>query len=224
MFGDLLKALELLINAIRGTQSPDHKREALARELFKLQKQIEAVVDRGRAVLGMEPAHEMSKNNPAVRLLSEQIGALREISDTLTSGVIADVLQLHLPRIYKGLFADLDSKGRRVWLRLDSLVSENAISPQKWVDNMEAQMASPDEGQDIGSTNWPHPLTICDFIPGDGPLEPSEARAVMNDYDVGITASNEDLQKGYRLLDQISAANSELRKFLIEKFKFEDIL
>jgi hypothetical protein len=224
MFSDLLKVLEILINAVKGVTSPDHKRQALAKQLSRLHREIEAVVDRGRIILGMEPAHQMSKYNPAVSLLSEQVTAIREIDKTLTSGVIDEVLQIHLPGIRKGLAAHLDSKSNRVWIRLTGLISYDDIFPPNSVGTKEALLAAKEQ-HDIGSTAWRPSLKMYDrLIDEDGPLSSDLTQRLMDQAKIGINASNEELQKGYQLLDQISAANSELRKFLIERFKFEDIL
>lgn len=225
MLGDLLKAIEMILNAVKGVHSPDHKREALAKELMNFHKQIDGLVGRGRKILALEPAHESSKQNPAVHMLSEQIGAIKEINETLTSSLMSDVLQLHLPKLRRGLVADLDSKSKRIWIRLDGLLSDGQWSPTDWVNSMEAKMMTPGEETDFGSPAWIHPLVVCDPIwKGDGPLDADEARPFVDECSFGVRSSQEDLTKGYQLLDQIDAANQELGKFLVEKFKFEDVL
>lgn len=105
MLGDLLKAIELLINAISRNKSPDHKREQLAKELVAIHQNLDIIVDRGYAIIELLAKDTGLAHRISVQLLSEQIGALEEVGNALDTGAIATVLQLHQPSLAKKLKA-----------------------------------------------------------------------------------------------------------------------
>jgi hypothetical protein len=224
MLGDLVKALELLVNILKGKGSPDHKREALAKELLALHQNIDSVVNRGRTILDFVAERNPYPDDRPVQLLSEQIGALDAVSTALTTGVIGSVLQLHMPDTKQHLHAYFDFKKHRVCIRLDQLISEGKeLQPEKWIESMEQKM----EHVDVPSTGpaWPHALTFYTVRFGpDDHVEPANPKALEPNTRFVIDADTMEIALGHELLNRIAAENSQLRTFLIDKFHFEDVL
>lgn len=141
MLGDVLKALEILLETLRGRHSPEHKRQALAKDILKLHRALDAIVHRGRQILEQLSEKTVAHTSVTVKLLSEQVQALNDVRQIFTSGPVDDILKLHLPGLTTQLTAFLHLKSSRVWVALDQIVSEGGpLSPQDWVARMEAAM------------------------------------------------------------------------------------
>jgi hypothetical protein len=222
MLGDLVKLLELLVSILKG--SGDHKRAHLAKDLRRLHQEIADMVERGRAILQLVSEHNPYPDGRAVQLLSEQLGVLDTIKETLTTGAIGDVLQVHLPEARRHLNAYIDAKKNRVCIRLDQLVSDGSqLQPDEWIDSMENKI-----GQlEVPSLSpaWSHALTFYAMVlRTEGEIDLINSKPLAPNTRFVVEGEDREISMGHELLNRIAAANEQVRAFLVEKFKFEDIL
>jgi len=231
MLMEVLKGLEMLIAVLKGRGTADHRREVLAKEVLAIHQEVNGVVTRGRRILELA-ADDSNVNNPeSITLLSEQLGALQRVKEDLTTGTVGSVLDLHLPDVTKNMGGLLDWKYARVWIRLNQIVSgSKELSDAEWIQEMEDQMGMRELPEGDGhvykdSPPWPYALKI--YAPGWQKLQKlprTEVVELLKDYRLSVVATDLDYVQAHQILDQIDAANEELRKFLTEKFKLEDVL
>lgn len=115
-------------------------------------------------------------------------------------------------------------------IRLNELVSDGkTLSDEEWIDSLEAKTGmrnlAPSSGpDDIGADTWPHALTFYTWEYQYEPISRSELRKYFEKDRISVSADDVDMAIAHELLNRIEAANEDLRKFLTEKFKFEDVL
>jgi hypothetical protein len=244
MVGDLIKALDLLLNTLRTERSADKKRQALAKELFFLYLDLCAMVERGRRILALAAIGKTSStSNEAgrinvteiVTLLTMQTEALADLSERLRAGVIGDILQLHTPKLSRELRCLLDYKNYRVWMTLDFLVNDGDPLPtelltgsstkqnsveEDWILRLEARM---DEGDSHPFRDGRlYPQYLLDKVRAVKDIErQASSRGSMK---VDLVVTPEEIATGQKLLDDIIANTEQLRVFLLEKFELADVL
>lgn len=150
MLSDLLKGLDLLIGALKGT--PLRKKRVLAKRLkelylsldriVELGEQLSAAMDRKLSPREFQKEGEYREKHPfrtlrelyplkeheLVRLLTEKQQAIKQALQSLQSKEIASILRIHLPA-FKGLYAMLGSKHCGVGFLLSQLVSATPEKP-----------------------------------------------------------------------------------------------
>jgi hypothetical protein len=231
MLMELLKGLEMLIGVLKGRGTAEHKREVLAKETLTLHKELTGVVARGRRILELAADRYTDNAAESVTLLSEQLGALQIVKDTMTTGALGSILDLHLPDMTKGLGAVIDAKTGRVYIRLNQIVAGgHELSDAEWVQSMSDQMGARElpAGESLAyrpDRPWPYTLTVYALnMPEFSEIPRVEVDELLKGFQLDVIAAELDYAKANQILDQIESKNEELRKFLTEKFKFEDVL
>jgi hypothetical protein len=143
------------------------------------------------------------------------------------------VLELHMPDLTQQLFVFLSEKGDRVWFSLDQLVSDGSkLSPKDWVARLEQRMEESGEHYFQHSLAWGEAVRIEDVPALTDPLEGSGHRPWRRRFggpppkqvETIVLASPGEIHRGSALLDNIARADEQLRGFLVQKFKLEDVL
>ena len=137
LFGDILKALELLLAKVNADQNPEKKRQVAAKELSEIYLNINRVVGRGIAIL-----EAMNRHYPSsLELLTEQLQALDELGDQLTDGSVGKLLDVHMPRAMSALRIALGIKVGDVCVLVDQLVSRGEeVPPEEWTKRLAERM------------------------------------------------------------------------------------
>jgi hypothetical protein len=220
MFSDVLKLLELLLKVLG--RSDDSKRKDVAKELLRIYLDLKAVVDRGRTILEVLRRTDTAVHRSvSISLLSRQHQAIQDVTEALTSGKIGELLALHAPSTSRGLLCLLTVKGNRVWSTLDQLVSDGApLDPNVWVAELAARTLPPEDSPDNDFTYY------TSSVVGVGEVLPSVRDTGWHDEppELLFLANQSEIEKGREILDQIEAGSEQLRLFLVEKFRFEDVL
>lgn len=104
MLSDVLKAVELLMDAVRNAKSPEKKRRQVADRLLGLYLDIKNIVERGNEILSDLRDAETFPSVPLGKLTAQQ-EAIQNFFDDLNDIRNLGVLQLHLPRFTRDLQA-----------------------------------------------------------------------------------------------------------------------
>ncbi len=233
MLGDLLKGLEMLLRALGDERSVDKKREKLAKELLRIHIDLVELVERGRELIRLAGEGEPRSRGVSIALLTEQRRVLQSVADRLSSPTVAGVLELHIPNATRQLFVFLSEKGDRVWFSLDQLVSDGRkLSPEQWVAQLGQRMDESGERYFQHSLAWGEAVRIEDVPALTDPLEGPSHRPWRRRFggpppehvETIVLASSDEIHRGSALLDQIARTDEQLRQFLVQKFKFEDVL
>jgi hypothetical protein len=215
----LLKGLELLLGKLKDASAPDKKREKLARELLQIYLDVAENVHRGREILAVY--EYPSYSDRAILLLSQQLRTLQRLTERLTQDPVASIVSLHLPNLSRELGFAINFKRDRVWLGLDLLVSDGQqITANEWIARLQSRMSELSES-DLQLEMNQYMLRHSQVLP-------------FADFDMYVSArpreettligSPEELRKGHLVLDRLEAVGAGLHTFLLEKFKFEDVL
>jgi hypothetical protein len=233
MLGDLLKGLEMMLRALGSENSADKKREKLAQELFRIHLDLVELVERGRELIRLAGEGEVRNRGISITLLTEQGRVLQSLAERLSSQTLAGVLELHMPDLTQQLFVFLSEKGDRVWFSLDQLVSDGRkLSPEEWVARLEQRMEESGEHYFQHSLAWGEAVRIGDVSALTDPLEGSGHHPWRRRFggpppgkvETIVLASPGEIHRGSALLDNIAQADEQLRGFLVQKFKLEDVL
>jgi len=226
MFGDILHLVELLSKAAQNERTADKKREKVAKELLLIYRTVDEVVHRGRRILSLLEEHDVLVHRGLpITLLTQQLEALQRLNDRLQSSAIRDILSLHQPALSKSFVLLTGMKGERVWMTLDQLVSDGEpLSPEEWTSHLKSRMGEPETPYSRSTVDfrWDAQVPAGRFSLGE--LTRSALMEATKDSELLVVADREEIEKGYALLDQIEGAAEDLRRFLVEKFKFEDVL
>jgi hypothetical protein len=104
MMGDLVKAIELVLNTVRAATGADSKREGLAKSVLQIYLNIGEVIERGRSILLLASSANSAEFQPvSINLLTLQQQSLDELIQSMTSGTVGSMLELHLPNSRKSL-------------------------------------------------------------------------------------------------------------------------
>ena len=229
MLDTVIKSLELLLSALHAvseTSTPHKKREKLAKALHLVYSDIEVIVSRGREWLVMYEKNDRGyEDDPngrgrAILLLTQQLGALQSLIEHLEEGAVTDILQLHLPNLTDSLRFAVGMKQSRVWVRLDLFVSDGVeLTDDEWMANLEKRMGESDDLRD-------------QFDRMQLQRRRSEVVSLMEveRYHperferVNLIGSSNEIQQGCVVLNKLEAVGQQLRTFLLDKFKIEDVL
>lgn len=224
MLGDILNALKLLLDALK--TSDDKKRERVAKEVLRIYLGVADAVETGRKILSMLNNETSAHRGVSISLLTQQLQALHSLSDRLTSKRLVGILSLHLPRFNTALLCLLSAKGSRVWCTLDQLVTDSqAVSPEEWVCRLESRMLpAEDSPKSVFFIATSEIVRLEDVPGGMRTWYPLESLVPAPSPDLILAATPDEIKKAREELDQIAKAGEQLRSFLIEKFKFEDVL
>lgn len=212
MLTTVLAAIKLLVDALKGQFTSDKKRERLAKDLFKVYLDLDEIVRQGRELVSyVAPDRPIAKGIPIEALRSQQM-ALETFQRHLDR--VAAILDLHLPSRTGRLEVFMAFKSLAIALLLTFLVDR----PQIGTD--EADLSSPemrkliDECKRLG----------LDWEPAALILLPDKTWTAEPDFHMALIASPADIEAARRALDSIAGVQEELRLFLVEKFKIEDVL
>jgi len=229
MLSSLLKALEMLIAALK--TSPDQKRQAVAKDILRIYLDLQDLIGRGRKILSLLSIGSQARRGVSISLLKQQHQVVESLRERLSQGPVNHILALHLPRIRSGLLCLLSAKGQVAWSTLDQLVSDNEpITPEEWVSRLSARMDSEDVSPDDSPNNLFVGVTgevvLVDEIPVQmrpwTPIKSSEDPAPLPELILVATA--EEVRTAEAVLDAITDASEQLRVFLAERFRLEDVL
>ncbi|MEW6608540.1 MAG: hypothetical protein AB1414_14030 [bacterium] len=227
MLTEVFKGVELIINAVKGTRTLEKKRQKVAKQLLKIYLDIERIIERGKDILSFLKGDTTVVRNVAFGKLMAQQRALQNIIDDLNDKNIVSLLKLHLPKFrnLKGLFhpkceqigffisqlvtsKELSDTDRKDFL---SRLDQNKIeSSRSWEDIALLEMGQPMDLMRIPTTNY--------FF-----FRRMEDKDIQ-EIPVRIFATSDHIREAETVLTQIEELGEELRLFLIDKFKFEDIL
>ena len=230
MLGTLLKALEMLVAALNAT--PDQKRQAVAKDILRVYLDLGDLIECGRKIVSLLSTNVQACRGVSISLLTQQHQALQSLGERLSNGPVNHILALHLPRIRTGLLCLLSAKGRVAWTTLDQLVSDSEpLTPEEWVSRLSARMDSADVSPDDSPNNPFVSITGEVVLVGEIPVQmrawtPIESPAAdpAPSAELILVATAAEIGTAEALLDAIAEASEQLRAFLAEKFKLEDVL
>jgi hypothetical protein len=229
MLSSLLKALEMLMAALKAT--PEQKRQAVAKDILRIYLDLGDLIGRGRRILSLLSISSLAHRGVSISLLMQQHQVLQSLGERLSHGPVNYILAVHLPQVRSGLLCLLSAKGQVAWSTLDQLVSDNEpLTPEEWVSRLSARMDSEDISPDDSPNNLFVRVTgevmLVDEIPMQmrpwTPIESSAAPAPSPE--LVLIASAEEIRAAEAVLDAIADAREQLRAFLTERFKLEDVL
>jgi hypothetical protein len=97
MLTDLLKALELLMDALKGIKTSEKRREKVARQLFLIYLDIDQILDQGKNILALLRSDSpWVQESVALNMLIAQQKALDSLASHISAPIINGVLKLHL--------------------------------------------------------------------------------------------------------------------------------
>jgi hypothetical protein len=203
----------------------------VAKDILRIYVDCEDLIGRGRKILSLLSISSPARRGVSISLLMRQYQVLLSLRERRSHGPVNSILVLHLPRIHSGLLCLLSAKGGVVWSTLDQLVSDNEpLTPEEWVSRLSARMDSEDVSPDDSPNNLFVSVTgevvLVDEIPAQmrpwTPIESSPAAAPSPELILLATA--EEIRKAEAVLDAITYSSEQLRAFLVERFKLEDVL
>ena len=235
MISNVLKALEILLSVVRDKNSPQVKRSKIGKSFLRIHHNLSIVVERGTRILSTIEDQELSHDQEAglyyvhdstLELLEEQYRALQSLIDELRETQIDAILRVYLPNITDP-FALLFFKSEQVALFLATLYEEQ---------------------KDIGHRNDPTTFfSVLDSLKGEVDayrtelgLESLEEEILYDGYDevpVGaalqmglahggclLMAAPEQIERAKVILQELSVVAEQIRMFIKENFKLEDLL
>jgi hypothetical protein len=117
------------------------------------------------------------------------------------------------------------------WSTLDQLVSDNEpLTPEQWVSRLSARMDAEDISPDDSPNNLfvrvtgevmlvdEIPVQMRSWTPTESSADPAPSPELI------LVASAEEIRTAEAVLDPIADAREQLRAFLAERFKLEDVL
>lgn len=214
----ILFALKLVLDVIKAQHTPDKKRERLAKDLFKLYLDLVEISDRGRELLSYVAPNQPIADNFPIEVLRSQQAALIGFQRHLDN--VAAILEVHLPSRAKRLEVLTAVKGAGVAFLLAFLIDMPPITLNGADWKKPEIQALVEKCKSLGlGTEW----ELCGVIPL--PEKPwiKDTEQTWDVYTV-LIASPADIDAVRRVLDEIATIQEELRKFLVEKFKMEDVL
>lgn len=230
MLNTLLKILEIVMAAARKT--PDQKRGQLAKDLRKVYMDIDDIVLRGRKLMAVF-GNQTVVVSAAIEVLLEQQAALHSLSVHLRE--VEPILKIHVPLKAVTLHVACQFKGDTILFILDWLL--NSPCPQTGEEMplpsgysemtpvvrrlLLSQHLSPEELALEESRS--DPLNPWEFF-FEEPINRYEWSDEQLRHPTILVATSEDLRKAEDTLNSIAAVGEELRLFLVEKFKLEDLL
>lgn len=123
MFNDILRVIELLLASIKGSKAPEARRRALAGNLLKIQRDLVAIVERGRGLLSlMKGAGPCGVGRVHLGLLTAQKEAIEHLLSELQEDPF-EIACLQLPRLKDLLFLS-NAKGKLLCFHISQLVDE----------------------------------------------------------------------------------------------------
>lgn len=238
MLAALLKALELLLNAINTSHSTDKKRASIAKELSNVYRQLRIVTERGESILSVIEQPSTAYRGVALHFLTEQVQAIQELRDALVSGTVGTLVNLHMPSETKELICALNMKAGMVWFTLDQLVSGGQkLNNQEWVDALARRMHEIDDKQEDKFYFYPDyfdvqrlenvPEELTERYERQLRFSPEQRTKVQHPLELAtalIIASPEEISQGREILSCMTRVGERLRTFIIEKFTVEDFL
>lgn len=232
MLNTVIKLLELVLKALKDKSSPDAKRENLAKKVHKLYLDIDDAVVRGRRLLDLFGSEGAVINDAAIEALLAQQACLDSLSTHLRE--IEPILKIHFPSQVTDLNVAIEFKGIGIIFLLDWLLN----SPKQQAG---VRFSLPPGYEEL--TPLVRRLLLLERISqeelaleeqSDDPLNPWELlyERPISRYQLPnetmrrpiLVATAEDVQKAERALDTIASIGEELRTFITEKFKLEDVL
>jgi hypothetical protein len=97
MLSSLLKALEMLMAALKA--SPDQKRQAMAKDIFRIYLDLGDLIGRGRKILSLLSISSLAHRGVSISLLMQQHQVLQSLRERLSHGPVNYILALHLPQV-----------------------------------------------------------------------------------------------------------------------------
>ncbi|MGA3326777.1 MAG: hypothetical protein ABSF45_20115 [Terriglobia bacterium] len=230
MLNALLKVLEIVMAATRKT--PDQKRGELAKDLRKVYMDIDDIVLRGKKLIALF-GNQTVVANAAIEPLLQQQAALYSLSAHLRE--VEPMLKIHLPLKALTLHVACQFKGEAVLFILDWLlnspapqIGEELLLPSGYSKTtpvvrrlLLAPYLSPEELAVEESRSDPENPWEFFF---EEPINRYEWSDEQLQHPTILVATSEDLRKAEDTLNSIAAVGEELRLFLVEKFKLEDLL
>lgn len=214
----VLSAVKLVLDAIRGHYTPEKKRERLAKDLLKLYLDLVEIVGRGQELVSYVGPDKPVADNIPIEVLRSQQAALISFQKHLDN--VAAILELHLPSGTARLEVLTTFKAAAVAFLLTFLIED---MPRITMDDAAFKapevQALVEKSKSLG-LEW----EVYGLIPL--PEKPWIWDPNFEDWDVhtALIASAADIAAVQRVLDDVAAIQEELRQFLIEKFKIEDLL
>ncbi len=224
MLDILLKGVELLLGKLKDASTPEKKREKLAKRLMQIYLNLEEIVHRGRELLSLYQK-DPPESERSILLLTQQLRTLQELHNQLEQGVVGEILKLHLPALSKSLRCALFSKHDLVWVGLDLFVSDgHEITKKEWMSRLESLPDWKERSSMLpdGSMLFRPLFHQARAFPL--ALLTSGMEYAPSQYTMSLLGSPERISQGHEVLDRVQAVGEELRIFMLEKFKFEDVL
>jgi hypothetical protein len=122
MLAEVIKAIEVLLAALRGARAPEARRRALAKKLLALHTDLEDVVERGRVILSVLGRAPGEGGVTQLGLLLKQKEALGRLLAHLSDTPV-EAASLHVPKL-KDLIFLTSVKGRSLHFYISQFVDE----------------------------------------------------------------------------------------------------
>ena len=214
MLGAIIKALQILINEIKDKKTPEKKRQKAAQQLKKLYFDIDKLVESGKGILALLNEKPSLGGSVLLERLKAKQNAIEHLLSDLKDKSIKSIVKLHLPRLKK-LQVLLHIKQSGVAFLLSQLTTDEELK----------ELSSSKENYNIlrdkyGDDALPYFMLLKEDLEG---LD----KHYYHYYDVGqskIFTTDKSLEEFEQILRRLQELGEKLRLFLIEKFKFEDLL
>ncbi len=217
MLSDILKVLEILINSVKSVKFDDQSRRRFAKQILKIYLDIEKITQRGKDILSFMDTETDLVHINAFYKLQNQMQAIENLLDNLKDESIKDILKVHLPE-FNDIEVLLRRKGSGVGLVFSQLLKCKPHHSASLFGKSMLKVPSNFELSRKGKEALEYFKEFILLLPY------YRIRNLSGKTAFFVFSTREQFQEVSEVLNQIMALEEQLRLFLIEKFKIEDLI
>lgn len=227
MLSVILKALELLIDVIKGIKSPEKQRAKLGKQLAKIFLDLDEVVRAGEDILTLlDQKSGMSAHHLLDKLTTKQ-KAIEKVMTDFNDETIKSIIRIHLPE-FRGLHGMLHAKHAGIVFLLSQLIiSEEKSKLAPRADTEDSFEAYREQKRKLENLAKSYPdFRDYFYYPGLNLAKLAKDWGIQEygDSDLSyIIATKEQINSFKRITKKIKQLNETLRQLLAEKFKIEEL-
>jgi hypothetical protein len=216
MLTDLMIALELVMAALASMSVPEKKRHRVAKQLLKVYLGIEAVIERGQEILSYLRSEGTLTHDVALNVLLEQQRAFEDLVSHLKDESLSSLLGLHLPEFGPLSFLTDPNEDEIIcFFSQLTAISDFEQERHEFLYELALDQESP-EGHprvEVPAT------TLSESYPsGLSHLPGQRSRSVR------VFSTSQQVEEADAVLAKMSQLRERLRRYLIGRFEFQDML